>query len=330
MDYYSKLGINKDASQSDIKKAYRRLAKEHHPDKGGDQEYFKTISEAYEVLSDNDKKANYDRFGNPNGNPYNNHGFDVNDFFSQFGNRRNNVRKKQGKSLRITIDVSVSDVFKSVHKTININREKLCQSCDGRGGHKTRICSYCTGSGKIYREVRTGMGAIRTEQTCPTCDGKGEVILDTCSSCEGKGFDIVKETISFQLERGLNNGDTFVVRGKGNEVSGGIPGDLLVTVNIKDDIFETSRNNLVTNVDISFIDAIKGLKKEVVTIDSKLILDIKPGVTHGSKLRIPMRGLFDKWGVRGDIYYIVNVVMPSIEDLSENDKELLEKFDFKL
>ena len=294
-DYYNILGVNKNASQSDIKKAFRKKAKETHPDKnGGDDSKFKQVNEAYEVLSDETKKSNYDNYGDPKGfggnpfggggNPFGGGGDPFGDIFGDmFGQRRQRQqpRQRKGSNLRLTIKVTLLDVLNGLKKTIKIKRKTKCGTCSGAGGTDSRTCMQCNGRGTRTVTQRMGFANFQQTVTCDNCNGEGKVVLNKCNTCHGAGGKDVQETIEINIPKGVFNGVVLTEPGKGNYARNGSYGDLLIQIQeerhphiIRDG------NNLYYNKDISVVDAILGGKIEIQGIERKLSFNLSQGTQN--------------------------------------------------
>ena len=331
LDYYQILGVPKSATDSEIKKSYRKLAVKYHPDKNpGDkiaEEKFKEISEAYQVLSDKEKKRQYDTYGN---SPFSNsqqsswssQSYDIfEEFFSQQfsnrGNRRGNQVRK-GKSLRVEISITPEDIVNGVNKKIAINRDSKCVPCNGNGskdGKNLTTCHQCSGSGVILKQMRTPIGFVRQEHICSSCNGSGNLVRENCNSCFGLG--IVKnkrEEIDINIPRGARQGMEFAVREKGNApANGGICGDLLVNiVEVNNDNYMFEGSNVISDLKISFADASEGVKDlEVKTPHGKAKITIPENCYPGQALRLKGKGfpLYNSHQV-GDMILYVNFDIP--------------------
>lgn len=319
-DYYDVLGIKKGASSDEIKKAYRKLAKEHHPDKGGDEQKFKEISEAYEILSDNDKKANYDRFGHSNPRQ----GFDP---FAGFRNPFGGGFEQQtrvGSDMSLLIKLSLEEIFTGVKKTYRYTRKTKCGSCDGHGGEDIKDCGVCGGSGRMVNVMRTPMGIIQQMTTCNACEGLGQTYTKQCNTCHGGGVVDSKEEVEVEIPAGVFEGMTFVMQGKGHGIKSGIEGDLHIKIHeLKHDIFTRSGSDLKMNLKLSYPQLILGDKVDITTIEgSKIRITIPEHSDVGSNLRIPFKGVttYGKDG-RGDILITLGIDIP--KKLDDDTKALI-------
>ena len=338
-DYYNILGLDKNASKDDIKKAYRKLAMQYHPDKNpGDkskEDKFKDISEAYSILSNDEKKSKYDRFGSVDGNDFNMNdymgGFNFDDIFSgfgfDFGNTWNNRKTKRGNDLKVKLNIDLINVRDGLEKTFKYKRQTKCKSCDGFGGEH-QICSVCNGSGAVRQRKRTVMGMISTTVDCETCSGNGYVITNQCNHCYGTGTIEELTELSLNLPKGIENGDKFRLGGKGNAPfrpgKGGIYGDLIIDVTVKQHpIFVRNGINLLYKLDIPLPMLILGGKIKIPTLDSTVEVKLKPQSKVGEILRLRNKGLSDQRGYKGDILIELSVKTP--ENISDEERQLLEQ-----
>ena len=308
-DCYDVLGVTNSASKDEIKKAYRKLALKFHPDKTkGDkasEEKFKEASEAYHILSDEKRKANYDQFGHAafegtGGGGQGFGGFDTSsfsdifeDFFGDFGGGSSRRSSNRGNDLRYDVNISLEDAFRGVEKNVKYTTYKSCSSCSGSGaakGSKPIKCGYCSGKGK----VRTNQGFFTVQQTCPQCSGYGETIGKPCNSCSGNGKIQGNENVTVRVPKGVDDGTRIRVSGKGEAGSkGGSSGDLYLFISIDNhEIFKRSEENLYYELPISFTDAALGTSVEVPSIDGgKSKIKIPPGTQHGKQFRLKEKGM---------------------------------------
>lgn len=337
-DYYKILGIDKNASKDDIKKAYRKMAMKYHPDKNpNDKEAeskFKEAAEAYEVLSEDSKKSNYDRYGSADGNSFSSgFGYDMNDIFSQFGDifgdafgRRygNQKRTSRGSDLRIKVSLTIEDIIKGANKKIKYKRQTSCTTCDGKGGSDIRDCLPCNGTGRRQVVQNTPFGQIRQETYCSDCSGTGKQIKNKCNTCYGDGTTLKEEIVDIDIPAGVSTGMQLSMRGYGNHIRDGVPGDLNIIIDeIKEDYFRREHNNIIVEKDISVIDAIVGAKINVKTPHGELPIDIQPGTEHGSRIRVNGKGIPDINLGLGHLYVIVKIKIP--KSITEEEKSVLYK-----
>ncbi|HQE54290.1 molecular chaperone DnaJ, partial [Tenuifilum sp.] len=321
-DYYEILGVPRNASKDEIKKAYRKMALKYHPDKNpGDkdaEEKFKEAAEAYEVLSDDNKRARYDQFGhagmgNGAGGGGFSHDWTIEDIFAQFGDifgghfgsfggfggfggGRSSRRTNRGTDLRVKVKLSLSDIANGVEKKIKVNKYVSCQSCGGTGaagGSSYSTCSTCRGSGYVTRVTNTLLGQMQTTSPCPTCNGEGKVITNKCVACNGEGVVREDEVITVKIPAGVAEGMQLNVQAKGNAARrGGVPGDLLVMIEEeKHPNLVRDGNDLIYNLNISIPDAVLGAPAEIPTVDGKVKIKIEPGTQPGKILRLRGKGL---------------------------------------
>lgn len=336
-DYYKILGVEKSASQEDIKKAFRKLAHEHHPDKkGGDDTKFKEINEAYQTLSDENKRRNYDQFGNASGPQYGGFGGGAQGFdFSGFGNGvefdfegmgdifgdifggggRGRQRESRGGGDLVTdIDLSFKEAVFGVEKNVKIKRFSVCSSCSGTGaekGSKLETCDVCHGAGQIKETRQTFFGVFSTARTCDSCSGKGKKPKVLCKDCSGKGVRQITEDLRIKIEPGVNDGETLRVKGFGNVSPELIAGDLYVRVRVlKDDRWKRVGNDIFMNLEIKLTEAIKGGTREVETLDGMTRVKIPAKINTGDILKIKDRGVKDRKGKRGDFLIKIKVEIP--------------------
>jgi molecular chaperone DnaJ len=354
-DYYEVLGVERSANEDEIKKAYRKAAIKFHPDKNpGDkeaEEKFKEAAEAYDVLSNHDKRARYDRFGHEGmsgggfggGGGFSGGGFSMEDIFSQFGDifgghfggfggfggGQRGQRVNRGSDLRIKVKLTLSEVVNGTVKKLKINKNVACDSCGGSGAkdeHSRTTCSTCNGSGYVTRVVNTFFGQTQTTQPCPTCGGEGKVITTPCDKCKGEGVVKGEEIVEIKIPAGVADGMQLSVSGKGNAARrGGVNGNLLVLIEeIPDKELLRDGNDLIYNLEISVPQAILGASIEVPAVDGRVKIKIEPGTQTGKVLRLKGKGVPDLNGYgRGDLLVIVDVFIP--KNISSEEKELIEK-----
>jgi molecular chaperone DnaJ len=345
-DYYEVLGVARGASEDDLKKAYRRLAIQLHPDRnpGNKQaeERFKEVNEAYQVLSDPERRSQYDRFGHsafqgPQGQgPFG--GFDFSqgfeevfsDIFGDFfgtGRGRARSRSRRGDDLRYDLEVEFEEAARGAEKVVRFQRLTLCESCNGsraRGGSPgARQCPNCHGSG----QVRTQQGFFSISTTCSQCRGEGTIISDPCPQCQGQGRLRKQESLSVRIPPGVDNGSRLKLRGEGEAgYGGGTPGDLYVIIHVREhSLFVRQENHIVIEVPISFPQAALGCDIEVPTLEGKVNLKVPSGTQSGKVLRLKGKGIVDLHGYgRGD--QLIRVVVETPRSLTARQRELLEEF----
>ena len=357
-DYYEILGVSKGAAADEIKKAYRKVAMQYHPDRNpGDktaEEKFKEAAEAYEVLSDTDKRAQYDRFGHA-GVSGNGRGFgggqNMEDIFSQFGDifgedifgsffgggggrtrGGQRARGTRGSNLRIKLKLTYEEIAKGVTKNIKVKKYVGCTVCNGSGAKDSgsvQTCGTCGGSGQVRKVTSTFLGQMQTVTTCPTCNGEGSTITAKCGNCKGEGRVYGEETVTIDIPAGVQEGMQLNVSGKGNAGErGGMPGDLVILIE-EEPHKELQREglNVAYELHISFPDAVFGTTVEVPTIDGRAKIKIPPGAQSGKIFRLKGKGFpavnsYEK----GDQLVHVNVWTP--QDISNEEKAMLEKMSY--
>ena len=345
-DYYDVLGVNKSADKEEIKKAYRKLALKHHPDKNkGDkssEEKFKEASEAYHVLSDEKRKANYDQFGHAafqgagGQGGFSNFDFSSSfsdifeDVFGDFGfgrQSRGGRSRNRGNDLRYDISINLNDAFIGTEKKVNYTTYKKCKTCSGSGakpGSKPSACSYCGGQGR----VRSSQGFFTIQQTCPECGGEGQKITNPCGNCNGMGKQQSNENVAVKIPQGVDDGTRIRLAGKGEAGNkGGSNGDLYLFISVEPhNIFKRSEENLYYELPISFTDAALGSTVEVPSIDGKKTkIKIPSGTQSGKQLRLKGKGMpVLKRNIYGDLYIRIITEVPT--SLTKRQKELLIEF----
>lgn len=350
-DYYEILGVSKNATADEIKKAYRKVAIKFHPDKNPDdptaEDKFKEAAEAYEVLSNPEKRERYDRFGHQgvNGGGFSGGGMNMEDIFSQFGDifggggnpfesffggggGRGQARRRKGPNLRIKLKLTLEEVANGVEKKIKVKRHVTCKVCDGNGaknGTSLQTCSTCGGSGQVRRVMNTMLGQMVSSSTCPNCRGEGKIVTDTCDTCKGDGRMMEEEVIPIKIPAGVSEGMQLSMSGKGNvPIRGGIPGDLLIVIEEEEhELLKREGNNVVYDLYINFADAALGTSTEVPTIDGIVKIKIEPATQSGKILRLRGKGIQDINGYgRGDQLIHVNIWTP--KQLTKEEKAILE------
>jgi molecular chaperone DnaJ len=330
-DYYDILGITKGATQDEIKKAYRKKAIEHHPDKGGDENLFKEVAEAYEVLSNQTKKDMYDKYGhNAPKSGQGGGGFNPFDMFAQYFRNDNNTfgnrqpRQKKGYNLNLTVKLTLEEIFNGTNKKFKYRRNDTCKSCSGSGGTGKKTCPTCQGAGMVAEVINTPIGQFRNAATCGTCEGTGQVVENACNTCGSTGVVNIEDIIDVTIPHGVTDGLHMVVEGKGHAVKNGVPGDLIITMmELAHENFVRQGNDLKINVDLTYPQLILGDKIDVPTIDGTKIRVTIPEYTKvGTNLKIPNKGLKQlHYTNRGDMVISINLSVPN--QVSEEEKNLI-------
>ena len=351
-DYYEVLGVQKGASDDEIKKAYRACAKKYHPDlHPGDkecEEKFKEVNEAYEVLSDSDKKARYDQFGHAGvdsnygagaggaGSPLG-QGIDIDDIFSSFfggfgGRRSNNANAPmRGSDIETTVYISFEEAAKGCKQTINYSCVTTCDACHGTGaqpGTSPKTCSSCGGSGRVTINQRTPFGVVQTQRTCDACHGRGKIVDNPCKKCGGSGKQRKNKTVDVTIPAGIKDQQILNVSGRGNSgTNGGPAGDLHVYVNVRPHpVFERRGDDVWCEVPITFTQAALGADVVVPTLDGKVSYTVREGTQPGDVSRLKGKGIQRLGGRgRGDQYVRVTVEVP--KNLNGKQKELIKQLD---
>ena len=350
-DYYEVLGISKGASEDEIKKAYKKMARKYHPDLNPDnkeaEEKFKEVNEAYEVLSDPDKKARYDQYGHAGVDPNFGAGagfdgsFDFGDLGDIFGNffgggfggggRRTNPNAPQrGESIRLSLTISFEEAAFGCEKEVTVERMEQCGTCSGSGcaaGTTPEVCPDCHGSGQVQVRRQTPMGVFATSSPCPKCGGKGQIIHQPCKDCHGSGAVRRRKIIQASIPAGIDNGQTISIRGQGNAgKNGGPAGDLLITITVRPhELFRREGTSVLCEAPITFTQAVLGAELEIPTIDGKVKYTLPEGTQSGTTFRLKGKGIPSINGRgRGDQYVTVYIETP--RNLNKEQKEALKKF----
>ena len=356
-DYYNILGINKSASKDEIKKAFYKMAHKYHPDKkGGNEQKFKEVNEAYQVLSDDEKRSKYDQYGsgfeNMGGGGYggaqgfggfdwSNMGgfsarggqadgmdFDLNDIFSDFfggGMGRSSVRR--GRDISTEIQISFSDAVFGTNRKILITKTSACLICHGSGaktGTKMETCKQCNGQGRIREAKKTIFGTIANTKTCEVCYGTGETPREICDNCKGKGVLRREEEVSIEIPAGIRDGEMIRMTGMGEAVSRGTSGDLYIKINVSSHpVFKREGHDLSMELDLKLSEALLGAKYPIKTLDGEIEITIPEGVSINEVLRVRGKGVPQGRGRRGDLLVKLNIKLP--KKLSRKSREIVEE-----
>ncbi len=349
-DYYKSLGVEKDASADEIKKAFRKLAHKHHPDKGGDEKKFKEASEAYQVLSDEKKRAEYDTYGSGGGNQgfsggqggfdfsgftggFNSQGFegvDLNDIFGDiFGGRRGRTssRERRGRDISVDMQLSFKEAVFGVERTVYVTKTSLCKECHGSGGKpgsKMNTCAQCKGKGEIHETKQSFLGTISQVRECGACTGTGKVPDEKCHSCKGAGVVRREEEIIIRIPSGIEHGEAVRLTGAGEAVLGGTAGDLYVRIYVTPHkVFKREGEHLTMTLQVKLTDALLGAEYPIETLDGTIKLTIPRGISSGEVLRVRGKGVPFSEKHRGDLLIKVEIKTPA--KLSRNAQKLVEE-----
>ncbi len=354
-NYYETLGIDKSSSKDDIKKAFRVLAHKYHPDKkGGDEGKFKEINEAYTVLSDDKKRAEYDAYGrvfsdgaggnasgagqgfggfdfsgfNPQEFAQNFEGFDLGDIFGDFfGGGRTQTQSRRGRDISIDIEISFQDSVFGIERKILLAKTSACGTCKGNGakpGTEMHTCPTCNGKGKIHEARRSFIGTFSTVKDCPVCDGRGKIPAEKCETCKGRGVLKQEQEITVKIPPGLNDGEVVRLGGAGEAIASGTAGDLYIKVRVKSHhLYKKEGHNLVTSLNIKLSTALLGGEYKLSTLEGDIDLKIPAGISFGEVLRIKGKGVPHSKNNRGDLYVNLNIELPS--KLSKNASKIVEE-----
>ncbi|MEK7662467.1 MAG: molecular chaperone DnaJ [Patescibacteria group bacterium] len=346
-DYYKILGIEKGASKDEVKRAFHKLAHKYHPDKkGGDEKKFKEINEAYQILSDEKKRAEYDAYGRvfdgaaPGGQYGGFEGFDpsafrdfdmsgfgnLGDIFSEFFSGGVGAQTKRGRDISIELIIPFRDSVFGTERKVLITKTNFCKTCSGSGGKpgaSLKKCETCNGKGKIHENKRSFMGTFTTVRICQSCAGGGSVPSETCSACKGKGVNRGQEEISIKIPAGLKSGEIIRLSQMGEAVHGGESGDLYVRIDvIPDTVFSRDGNNILMDLNVKLSDALLGGEYAVHTLDGDISVKIPEGISPNEILRIKGKGVPAARGARGDLLIKVKITLP--QNLSKKARAAVE------
>jgi molecular chaperone DnaJ len=339
-DYYDILGLQKGASKDEVKKAFRKKAAEHHPDKKtGDEEKYKEVTEAYAVLGDEKKKAEYDTYGQSfsgaggGGGPFGGGGFqqggmdfDMNDIFSQFGFGGGGQQSRRGRDISIDINLKFEDAVFGVTRKVLLTKTNICATCDGSGakpGTDLSSCTTCNGQGKVREQRQSIMGSFTTVRECNTCNGSGKIPKERCGTCVGVGVAKTEEEIGIKIPAGIQNGEVIRMTGRGEAIPHGQAGDLYIKIHAEPHkTIKREGTTLSTILPIKLTDALLGSTYSVQTLDGAIDIKIPAGVTHGELVRIKEKGVPSERG-RGDFMVRVSVETP--KKLSKKARKLVEE-----
>jgi len=350
-DYYEVLGVSKGASADEIKKAFRRAAVEHHPDRGGDETKFKEINEAYEVLKDADKRKRYDQFGHagvggaPGGNPFGggfsggqNVNFDFGDlglgdiFSSFFGGGAGGggpQRQARGRDVEAGVEITFEQAVFGTEVELGLHLEDTCEHCKGttvEPGHELKTCDQCQGSGQVVSVARTIFGNIQQASVCPKCNGRGKIPEKVCTVCHGKGTQAKKQNIDLKIPAGIDDGATIRLREHGEAIANGPRGDLYVNIRVKPHKKFTREGDLILSEEhIDMVQAALGTEIDVETVDGPVRMKVPAGTQSGSDFKLSNHGVSHlKGATRGA--HIVTIIVDTPTKLSKQQQELLQQF----
>jgi molecular chaperone DnaJ len=350
-DYYEILGVKKDASADEIKKAFRRAAVEHHPDRGGDEAKFKELNEAYEVLKDTDKRKRYDQFGHAgvggaSGNPFGggyggaqgqNINFDfgdlgLGDIFSSFfgggAQQQGRQRQARGRDVEAGVEITFEQAVFGTEVDLNLNLEDTCEHCKGttvEPGHELKTCDQCKGSGQVVTVARTIFGNIQQASVCPKCHGTGKVPEKVCTVCRGKGTQAKRQTVQLKVPAGIDDGATIRLREHGEAVANGPKGDLYVNIRVKSHKKFTREGDLILSEEhIDMVEAALGTEIDVETVDGPIRMKVPSGTQSGSDFKLSSHGVPHLRGSsRGA--HIVTIIVDTPTKLNRHQRQLLEE-----
>lgn len=349
-DYYATLGVSKSASKDEIKKAFRTLAHKYHPDKkDGNAEKFKEVNEAYSILSDDQKRAQYDQFGsagpgfnpgaggfNPNDFGFDFSGFggnggvefDLGDLFGDFfGGGQRGGKQRRGADLRVDMDLTFEESVFGTEKKIYVSKTSPCIKCHGTGGEPgagEQNCGNCDGKGKVTESRRSMFGNFATTKTCPTCNGKGKVPKEKCKHCKGAGVEYKQEEILVRVPAGIENGESLEIPGKGEAIQNGPSGNLYVYLSVKPHPhFKKEGNNLIADLKVKLSTTLLGGEVEFKMLDGIITVSVPEGIKHGEVLRVKGKGVPDHRRGKGDLY--LKVIIDTPKKLSKTSRKLIEQ-----
>ena len=347
-DFYEVLGVSKTATDEEIKRAFRKKAKEYHPDnkQTGDEVKFKEVGEAYAILSDPNKRRQYDQFGHQafeqGSSGFGGFSFEDIDLGSIFDDlfgssfnfnfggrsRGNTNRPVRGEDKLVRVNLSFDEAIFGCKKEINIDLNEECDKCHGKGGFKETTCPTCGGSGRIIREQNSIFGMMQTQTTCPTCKGAGSSFQEECSKCRGRGQIRVNKNIEVNIPEGVDSGYQLRISGKGSAGRNGGPnGDIYLEFKVDSHpIFERDEEDIYLSVPLTITEAVLGCKKEVPTINGTVVVEVKSGTQSGDKVKLRGKGVKRVNSIgKGDMYLVYNVIIPS--KLNHTQKDLFKKLD---
>ncbi len=351
-DYYEVLGVSKNATEDEIKRSFRKLAKQYHPDvnkEPGAEEKFKEIGEAYAILSDPEKRRQYDQFGHAAFDPNAGGGFggfsgfstddiDLSSIFGDlfggafggfggFGGRSNRKnRPVKGQDSLIRMNLTFEEAVFGCEKSLKLDLDEKCDKCDGKGGFDESTCSTCGGRGRVVQQQQTMFGVFQSESTCPDCNGTGKTFKTTCSACRGKGHITKNKEIVVKVPEGVDTGNKIRISGKGSAgYNGGPNGDIYIEFNVKDHpIFERDEEDIYFELPLTITEAALGCKKEIPTIYGNVILEIKEGTQNGTKLKLRGKGIKVPNSLKkGDMFVVTKIIIPT--KLDRNQKKLFKE-----
>jgi len=342
MNYYEILGVSRNASKEEIKKAYHNLAHKYHPDKTkGDDKKFKEINEAYQVLSDDKKRGEYDTygrtFGEGQGQGFNGFdfdfggqgfGFDINDIFENFfGGQTGRTQTRRGRDISVDLELSFEEAIFGKEKRVLISKTSLCDKCHGSGAESPKDlqqCPVCHGTGKIHETRRSFFGSFTSLRECSKCLGQGNIPSKKCSNCRGQGVMMKTEEIIVRIPAGIQNNEMIKLTGLGEAVINGVPGDLYVKVYVaKHPLFKREGDNLTMDLDIKISEALLASEREIRTLDGIIKLKIPAGIDSGEILRVRGKGVVRRNGGRGDL--MIKIFVRTPRKISSSAKKLIEE-----